>query len=769
MSKVLDRRRFLITGSVLTGGLLVGCSAPAPLKRLGDQEVFRPSGDQVALNGWVKITSTGQVIVASPRSEMGQGVYTALATLVAEELDANWSSVSVEQAPIAKIYANTALLLNVSPFLPDDDGLPARMARTSLQRMGYELSLQVTGGSSSVRDAWEPMRLAGATARAMLVQAAAQRWGVPAGECTVESGVVSHAASARKAGFGDLVKDAAQIAPPQEVALKASADYKLIGKSVPRTDIPDKTNGRAIFGIDVRPQGMLYAAIRHCPVFGGTVKSYDASAVGLARGVKHVVQIGRSAVVVVADNTWRARMALEKVKIDWNEGPDAGLSTSDISAQLKRDLTAGSGSSFRDVGNAAKVIEQASRKIEALYEVPFLAHAAMEPINCAAQVKDGKVTVWCSTQVPSFARQRAAKVAGVETDAVTLHVPYLGGGFGRRLEFDMVEEAVATAMHTAGVPVKLTWSREEDMQHDMYRPAAVSHFYAVLNEAGRPHAWANRVSAPSVGQASMERLMPAMAMSVPDKNQIEGAFELPYAIPHLSVHQVRSKTPVPIGFWRSVGHSYNAFFTECFIDELAHAARKDPYEYRRSLLKDQPRHKAVLELAATKADWSAALPAGRARGIALHESFGSICAQVAEISLVDGVPRVHRVVCAIDCGTVIHPDTVEAQMQSAIVFGLSAALFGEITIRDGRVEQNNFPNYDVIKLATMPVVETHIVPSEAPPGGVGEPGTPPIAPAVANALFALTRKRVRKLPLSAQTIEQAEALPVDPPAKKGRS
>jgi isoquinoline 1-oxidoreductase beta subunit len=758
MSTDLNRRRFLITGSVLTGGLLVGCSAPVPLSRLGDREVFRPTGDQVALNGWVKITTTGQVIVASPRSEMGQGIYTALATLVADELDADWDTVSVEQAPIAKIYANTAMLLNASPFLPDDEGYTAQLARSSLQRMGYVLSLQATGGSSSVRDAWEPMRLAGATARAMLVQAAAQRWSVPAEECSVANSVVSHLASGKKAGFGELVKAAAEVSPPQDVKLKSPADFRLIGKSVRRTDIPDKTNGRAIFGIDVRVPGMLYAAIRHCPVFGGTVKSFDASAIGTTRGVKHILQIGRSAVVVVADNTWRARTALDKVNITWDEGPNAQLSSSDISAQLRRDLDTASSSGFRDVGNAAKVIEQATRLVEAVYEVPFLAHAAMEPINCAAQVKDGKVTVWNSTQVPSFARQRAAKVAGVDAEKVTLHVPFLGGGFGRRLEFDMVEEAVAIAMHTGGQPVKLTWSREEDMQHDMYRPAAVSRFIVALDPKGRPHGWINRVSAPSIGLAAMERLMPAMAVSVPDKNQIEGAFELPYEVPHIHVSQIRSKTPVPIGFWRSVGHSYNAFFTECFLDEVAHAAGKDPYEYRRTLLKTHPRHKAVLELAATKAGWGVALPAGRARGIALHESFGSICAQVAEISLVDGVPRVHRVVCALDCGSVVNPDTIEAQMQSSVVFGLSAALFGEITVKEGRTEQSNYSNYDVIKLANMPAVETHIVPSEAPPGGVGEPGTPPIAPAVANALFSLTRKRVRKLPLTANNIEQAETV-----------
>ncbi|CAG1019835.1 xanthine dehydrogenase YagR molybdenum-binding subunit [Burkholderiaceae bacterium] len=743
----LRRRRFLIAGSLASGELLVGCAAPSSVSRLGDREVFHPTGDQVALNGWVKITPEGKVIVATPRSEMGQGVHTALAMLVAEELDAPWSDVSVEQAPIARIYANAALLLNVSPFLPDDDGFMARTARSSLQRLGYALSLQVTGGSSSIRDAWEPMRLAGASARAMLVQAAAQRFGVPAAQCSAVEGVVAHPASGRTARFGELVRAAAELDPPRDVALKSPKDFRLIGKPVPRTDIADKVNGRAVFGIDVRPAGLCHAAIRHCPVFGGTVKSFDGSAARHMRGVKNVFQLGASAVVAVADNTWRACSALDRVDIVWDEGPNARLSSADISAQLRRELDAHGGSGFRSEGDAKRVLASAARKVEALYEVPFLAHAAMEPINCVAQVSDGRVTVWNSTQVPSFARMRAAKVAGVDVDKVTLHVPYLGGGFGRRLEFDMVEEAVAIAMKTGGAPVKLTWSREEDMQHDMYRPAAVARFAAALDDAGRPLAWLNRVCAPSVGLGTMERLMPSLAMDMPDKNHIEGAFDLPYDIANLSVRQIRSKTPVPVGSWRSVGHSYNAFFTECFIDELAHAARQDPYAYRRSLLGRHPRHRAVLELAAAQAGWGRALPAGRARGIALHESFGSICAQVAEVSVAGGEVRVHRVVCALDCGTVVNPDTVEAQMQGAIVYGLSAALHGEITIKGGRVEQGNFPSYDTVKLAGMPRIDTHIVPSNAPPGGVGEPGTPPIAPAVANALFALTGKRLRKLPL----------------------
>lgn len=752
---ILSRRGFLIAGAVGAGGLLVGCSAPTAESRVGEASVFPVRGDEVALNAWVKLLPDGSVCVACPRAEMGQGVQTALAMLLAEELDADWARVRVEGAPVAPVYANAALMLNMAPFQNDDDGVVARLARSTLQRAGYALGLQVTGGSSSVRDAWGPLRVAGATARALLVQAAAARWGVPVGECSTVPGQVRHVASGRTLGFGELAADAAKLTPPKSVPLKPRSEWRLIGQPMPRNDLPGKTNGQAQFGIDVRLEGLLHAAIRHCPVFGGTVKAFDPAPAKALRGVKDVFQLGPSAVVVVADNTWRARNALAQVNIIWDEGPSAALSSADISAQLVRDLDADGGFSFRDVGDAEKALSGAAQRIEALYEVPFLAHTAMEPINATAQFKDGRLTVWCGTQSASLARWRAAQVAGVETEQVTLHVPLLGGGFGRRLELDMVEEAVAIAMKTAGAPVKLTWTREEDVQHDLYRPAAVSRFVAALDEAGMPLAWRHRVCAPSIALGTTERLLPKFAADAPDKNHIEGAFDLPYAIPHLSVQQIRSRTPVPVGSWRSVGHSYNAFFTEGFIDELAQAVKHDPVAYRLALLKHHPRHAAVLQLAAEQAGWGQPLAEGRARGVALHESFGAICAQVAEVSVVKGEIRVHRVVCALDCGTVVNPDTVEAQLQGAIVYGLSAALFGEITLKAGRVEQSNFADYRALGLADMPRIETHLVPSEAPPGGVGEPGTPPIAPAVANAVAALTGQRLRRLPLRLEAAAKA--------------
>lgn len=744
MKAMVSRRQFLITGAALSGGLLVGCGKPSAVDRLG--EGLPVDAGEVALNGWVKIALDGTVTVAVPRSEMGQGVLTALPMLLVEELGARWEDVRVEQAPVARIYANVAMLLNVVPFTSDDDSMLARVARASVQRLGYVLSLQVTGGSASVRDAWEPMRLAGATARAMLVQAAATRWGIAPANCRVEAGQVIHGQTGAKLGFGELVKDAAALSPPADVPFKDPAQYKLIGKPIARTDIPAKVNGEAVFGVDVRVKDMVYAAIAQPPVFGAQIASVDDAAARQRRGVIKVMQIPQG-VVVVADSWWRAKQALAEVKISYATTAHDKVSSADIARQFKAELVANKGFAYGSKGDAEGALKQATKVIEATYWAPFLAHAAMEPINCVAQVKAGQVEVWCATQSPSLAKWKAAQVADVDMDQVTLHVPYLGGGFGRRLEIDMVEQAVAIALQLDGKPVKLLWTREEDMQHDAYRPAALAEFRAAVDAKGRVTAWTNRVAAPSITYDSVRRLLPMAAANTPDKNQIEGAFDIPYAFDSIDVRQVRPETHVPVGSWRSVGHSYNAFFTESFVDELAHAAGQDPHAYRRSLLGAHPRHQAVLDLAASKAGWGKPLPKGRARGIALHESFGSICAQVAEVSVADGQVKVHRVVCAIDCGVVVNPDTVEAQMQGSIVYGLSAALFGEITVANGRVEQSNFPSYDALHLAQMPVVETHIVPSTAAPGGVGEPGTPPIAPAVTNAVYALTKRRIRSLPI----------------------
>lgn len=744
----MKRRGLLIAGAVTAGGALlvgVGLQPPSARSRLGAGSLMRPSDGEVALNGWVKIGTDGRVTVAVPRAEMGQGVHTALAQLLAEELDAAWDQVQVQDAPVAGIYANAALVLNVLPLQPADDGALARFARGAGQRTGYVLGLQVTGGSSSVRDAWEPLRLAGAAARSLLLQAAAARWAVPLTELRSAGGFVLQ--GERRLGYGELAAEAARFTPPAALALKARKDWQLIGHSPPRLDLPAKVTGQARYGIDVRLPGLRYAALRQSPSFGGSVVRLEVEAIQQRRGVFSAFVLNGHTAVVVADSWWRAEAALKAHPPRFHAGPRGGRHSAEMRETLQRALDQHEGTGFRDAGDARRVLAAAELVLRAEYEAPFLAHAALEPLNCTAQVKDGRVHVWCPTQVASLARWKAAQVAGVDQAQVTVETTYLGGGFGRRLETDVIEQAVDIAMRSDGAPVKLLWNREEDFTHDVYRPMTLSRFEATLGPDGRPQAWLNKVAGPSVSRDSVARLLPGLAADLPDKNHIEGAFDLPYAIPNLRVRQLRVALGVPVGSWRSVGHSQNAFFTECFIDELAQAAGQDPLRYREALLAQHPRHLAVLRLAATQAQWGEALPAGRARGIALHESFGSICAQVAEVSVQDGKLRVHRVVCALDAGTIVHPDTVRAQMEGSITFGLSAALYGEITIEHGAVQQRNFPEQPLLSLAETPQIEVHLVASEAPPGGVGEPGTPPTAPAVVNALAALTGKRIRRLPI----------------------
>jgi isoquinoline 1-oxidoreductase beta subunit len=754
----MRRRGFLVAGAAAGSGLLVGCGVSAPA-RVGSAADFPAAAGEVALNAWVKIAQNGRVIVAAPRAEMGQGVHTALAMLVAEELDADWARVEVQPTPVGALYANTALLLNASPFEIDDEGWGARTTAASLRWAGRALSLHATGGSSSVRDAWEPMRLAGATAKALLLQAAAQRWQVPLAQCRAEGGKVVHAASGRELGYGALASTAAALQPPTDVPLKDPASFRLIGRAgVPRLEGAARVSGRTVYGADVRLPGQRYAALHHAPTLGGGVVSFDTASTLRRPGVVAAFALeDQAAVAVVADSFWRAQSALQAAlaagAVVWRDGPHAGLSTPALRQQLKSALEGpDTGFGFRSEGDAEAALAAAKDQrqdsvIEAVYEVPFLAHAALEPVNCTAQLTDEGVTLWCPTQVPILARLQAARTARVWPSKVTLHMTALGGGFGRRLEVDMVDQAVAIARRLPGVPVQLQWTREEDFRHDTHRPAAMASFRAALDASGRPQAWENRVAAPSVTQSFSDRLVGLPTPAVPDKFQAEGAFDLPYAIPHVSVRQLLCETPVPVGYWRSVGHSYNAFFTECFLDELAAAAKQDPLAYRRALLERHPRHRAVLDLAAVQAGWGTPLPAGRARGLALHASFGSICAQVAEVSVQDGQPRVHRVVCAVDCGAVVHPDSARAQVEGAVAFGLTAALMGEITFKDGRVEQGRFDQQDVLRLAQMPSVETHFVPSPRPPGGLGEVGVPPIAPAVVNALAVLTGRRIRRLPI----------------------
>ena len=759
----MKRRTWILGGLGATGALVVGWGVMPARSRLGKPEHMLPTQGDVALNGWIKIAPDGAVILAMPRSEMGQGVHTALPMLVAEELDVPLSRITLEQAGADKIYGNVVMLLGGLPFHPLDthEGSKTRTVRATewvVGKVARELGINATGGSSSVADAWVPMRMAAATARASLLAAAAAQWKVPVAELVVKEGVVSHP-SGKSAHYGTLAGALAKLAggvSPGDVTLKDRKNWTLIGQSAPRQDVPAKVNGTAQFGMDVRPPDLLFAAIRLCPMLGGSPGAIDDKAALAMPGVQRLVKldaIGGSTAgfAVVGKTTWHARQGAQAVDVKWQQRVKGALDSEQIAAKLHAALKTEDGFAFFKKGDAADVQGKATRVIKATYEAPFLAHATMEPMNCTARVKDGKVEVWAPTQVPQMARAIAADIAGVSIDNVTLHVTLLGGGFGRRLDIDFVGQAVRVAMDCGGKPVQLAWSREEDTMHDFYRPMHVAHLSAAMDDLGKLSSLTIKSAGDPISPRWFERAATILngPVDMPDKFAAEGLFDLPYGIEHQHMSHVHTRHDVPIGFWRSVGHSHNAFFSEGFIDELALEAKQDPYVFRRNLLKDAPRYLAVLNLAAEKAKWGSALPAGQARGISLHESFGSIVAQVADVSLVDGKPRVHRVTCAIDCGTVVNPNIVAQQMESAVVFGLTAALYGKVDIKDGVVQQTNFNNYSMLMLAQAPVVETYIVPSTRSPAGVGEPGVPPIASAVASALFELTGKRHRALPLVA--------------------
>jgi len=700
----MERRDFLQVTGTIGAGLVVGFRIP---NRRGVAP-FAP-------NAWLRIGTDDSVLVIVDRSEMGQGVTTALPMLLAEELEADWTKIRFEFAPADKAYIN--------------------------QLFG----MQGTGGSSSVRAAWKPLREAGARARSVLIAAAAQTWGVEPASCRAEAGAVIHAATNRRLTYGALAQRAAALPVPADVLLKDPKDLRLVGKATKRLDTRFKVNGTAQFGIDVRVPGMLTAVVARSPVFGGKVRSFDATAAKAIPGVRHVVQIS-SGVAVVGDGYWPAKQGRDALKVSWDEGRVAQVSSASISSLFAQRATQ-DGAVARHDGDAAAALAGAAQRVEAVYEMPFLAHATMEPMNCTAHVRADGVDIWAPTQFQTGAQMIGAQIGGIAAEKVAVHTTYLGGGFGRRFELDFIMEALETSK-AAGAPVKVIWSREDDIQHAQYRPANYHQLRAGLDAAGQPVAWTHRIVAPSI----MARMFPQTVKNGLDGEAVEGGAGLPYAVPNVHVDYQLTDTGIPVGFWRSVNNSFNAFAVEGFIDELAAAAKQDPYEYRRALLTTAPRHRGVLELAATKAGWGTPLPAGRGRGIAVYKSFESYAAQVAEVSVSPtGDVRVHRVVCAIDCGMHVNPSTIEAQMQSGIVFGLTAALKGAITIENGRVTQSNFHDYPMLRMAEMPVVEVHIVPSNEAPGGVGEPGTPPIAPAVCNAIFAATGKRIRKLPIGKVT------------------
>nr|WP_295077212.1 molybdopterin cofactor-binding domain-containing protein [uncultured Roseateles sp.] len=756
----MKRRTLLISGLSGAAALLVGWGAMAPRSRLGNANTLAGVAGGIGLNGWIKIAANGDVLLAMPRSEMGQGVHTALAQLVAQELNLPLARVSLIAAGHESLYGNVSMLVDSLPLSarstePGQHSRSVRLAQWSMAKLARELGINATGGSSSVADAWEPLRWAAATARQQLLGAASLRWKLPLAELQLQDGLISHP-SGPQAGFAELAKEAAAT-PPGEVKLSEPAQWQMIGQAVPRLDLPAKVNGRAQFGIDVRRPGQVFAAVMHAPMLGGAPGAIPVNALLQQPGVLRVVQLGpiaggQAGVAVVAHNSWQALRALQAVEMNWQQRPAGALNSAAIAATLAAQArnAFSHGFVFSAQGDAAQALAAAPKKIEALYEAPYLAHATMEPMNCTAQVLDGKVEIWVGTQVPGLARALAARVAGVPEEAVTVHVQYLGGGFGRRLDVDHVGQAVRVAMDMGGLPVQLLWSREEDMRHDFYRPAAAAFMQAALGEDGKPLALGLGSAGDAIAPRWMERVLPALSGPIdpPDKTASEGLFDQPYAVPHQRIAHLATHSGVPIGMWRAVGHSHNAFFTESFVDELAHAAGADPLAYRLSLLSDLPRHAAVLSKAAELAGWGQALPAGRARGLALHKSFGSIVAQVVEVSLQEGKPRVHRVVCAMDCGVVVNPAIVTRQIESAVIFGLTAALYGRIDIQDGVVQQRSFTDYPLLSLAQTPQIDTHLMPSTFAPTGVGEPGLPPVAPALANALFALTGQRLRRLPLT---------------------
>ena len=753
---MVKRRTILLGTAGAVGALVVGWSVAPPRQRLTTSNPLATKAGESALNGWVKIDADNRVTIMMSKSEMGQGVHTGLAMLLAEELDADWAQVRLEHSPIDKIYNNIASVADGLPYHPDNDSTLKHLTQWMIAKLMREIGVMMTGGSSSMKDLWLPMREAGASARAMLVAAAAQQWKVAAAECAVQGGRVSHP-SGKSASFGELASAASQISRPGHVTLKTPSQFKLVGRNKNRIEAASKLDGSAKFGLDVVLPDMLYASVVMCPTLGGTVTRFDGSKASQLPGVKKVLRVeafngSTPGVAVVATSPYHALKALKLLDVTWDHGPNAKLNSADVLKQLSNTLESEQGHAFYKKGDVDAALKTAAQTLQAEYSAPFLAHATMEPMNCTVQVNKDSASVWVSTQVPGLARRAVAKVLGLDEEQVEVQVQLLGGGFGRRLDVDYVAQAAAIAREMEGVPVQTFWSREQDMTHDFYRPASVARFTAGLDLDRQLVAWKNTSAGQALVPHAMKRVLD-LPSSGPDKTTSEGAFDQPYEWPTARIGHAIVEAPVPVGFWRSVGHSQQAFFKESFLDEVAFAAKKDPVAMRTGLLAKHPRHLKVLQRVADMSSWGQPRAAGpdgspRALGVALHQSFGSVVAQVAEVSVsADKQIRVHKVWCVVDCGTPINPNMIRQQMESAIVFGLSAALYGEITLVDGQVQQSNFHNYPMLRITDCPVVETDIIASNAAPEGVGEPGTPPIAPAVANALFTLTGERLRALPL----------------------
>ncbi len=719
-SATMGRREFIKTGAALGGGLLVSLYAPVLVE--DEAEAAAANGTEFALNAFVRIGTDESVTVIASHSEMGQGIYTSLPMLLNEELEADWSRIRVEAAPVDKVYNHPIF------------------------------GIQMTGGSTTSPAEWERYRKMGAMARQMLVEAAARQWNVNVSSCYVDQGVVIHRATGRRATYGSLANAAAQLPAPADVPLKDAKAFTLIGKPTRRLDTPSKTNGSAQFGLDVSVPGMLTAVVARPPVFGGKVAKFDASEALKVPGVKRVEQVP-SGVAVVAERFWPAKLGRDKLVIHWDWGPNAGLSTEqmlhDFAETAKKP-----GIIAKKTGDPDGALKAAAKTVSAEYDVPYLAHAMMEPLNCVVDLRADSCEIWTGTQFETVDRANAAQVAGLAPEKVRIHTMLLGGGFGRRANpaSDFVTEAVHVAK-AAKAPVKVVWTRDDDLKGGWYRPMWHDRFAAGLDANGDPIVWTHTIVGQSIIQGTPFEAF-VMKDGV-DGTSVEGAADLLYGIPNLQVDLHSPKIGVPVQWWRSVGHSHNGFSVEAFLDEVAHPGGKDPYALRRKLLAKQPRMLAVLDLAAQKANWGSKLPAGVGRGIAGHFSFDSYVAQVVEASVAKGgTVHLHRVVCAVDCGLAINPDTVKAQMEGGIIFGLTAALKTEITLKDGRVEQTNFHDYPMLRIFESPQIEVHIVPSTEKPTGVGEPGVPPVAPALANAIFAATGKRIRRLPIRASDLAE---------------
>jgi isoquinoline 1-oxidoreductase beta subunit len=711
----LNRREFLKVSAAAGGGLLIGLYLPGRLEAAAGP----PTEVGFMPNAFLRIAPDNTVTVISKHLEMGQGVYTGLPTIVADELDADWSQIRVESAPAdATRYGNLA----------------------------WGGTSQGTGGSTSTTNSWDQLRRAGATARAMLIAAAAQTWKVDARTLRAENGFVIDTQGKRRTSYGELASLAATLTPPEDVKLKTPKQWKLIGKHVPRTDSVDKSTGKAIYASDIRLPGMLTALVMRPPLFGAKTKGFNAEAVKAMPGVKAVVAIPQG-VAVVATDFWSAKQARDALHVEWDDSAAEKRSSDELLAQY-RELAKKPGAVAHQAGDIAKGLAGAAKKIEATFEFPYLAHAPMEPLACVVKLSDDACEVWAGSQQQTLDQTTAARIAGLNTEQVTIHTLLAGGSFGRHANptADYVSEGVEVAKATRAMnaPIRLLWTREDDIRGGYYRPLYVHTIAAGLDKRGRPLAWQHRI----VGQSILAgTAFGAMIKDGIDFTSVEGASNLPYAIPNMLVDLHTTQVGVPVLWWRSVGSTHNAFSTEVMINELAVAAKQDPVAFRRALLKNHPRHRGVLDLAAQKAGWGKPLPKGHWRGVAVHESFHSYVAEVVEISIADGKPKVERVVCAIDCGVAVNPDMVRAQMESGIIFGLSAALYGEITLKDGQVVQSNYHDYQIVRLPEAPKIEVHIVPSSAKPTGVGEPGVPPLAPALANAVFAATGKPVRRLPI----------------------